>query len=166
MTTPGLSTIPAAITALHAHMVTAAGQLAALNPGVYVGQIPSTVANNFFSIGEPTGAGQLFDNSSEVVDSFQGPQSSATRRENYSILCLLRAWDPNVDPLQRLADVFEMQRALTVLVAADRTAGGALNGGYWAVGEVANLAAGRIGNQGWGVVNQLRIDVTNAFIRG
>lgn len=168
------STVPGAIGRLFGHLQTVAAANPDLNLGVYVGRPVQTIANNYVSIGDPLGAGQLLIG---YQSGWQGMRqtSSLRRTENYGLHCYLRIWDGEVNPLARLNEAFTAISALMNILADDIHGGtdmtnldgspGVLSpGGQWSIDTVDNTSTGAIDGKGWGLVFEFDVAVENVTL--
>lgn len=161
------STVPGAVAALNQHMIVVAAATAVPEVGVYLGEIIGPVANNFLSIGHPTGDGEIVLN---YQSDFHGmaPSGHVRRTEAYELACVLRTWTAKTGgtaPIDRLSAAFSLLADLGGRLAVDRNAGGALGSGVWGLSTVENPRAGRMQEKGFGVELTFTVAITNVLIR-
>jgi hypothetical protein len=166
MTVNVVSTVPTVLQAVQTNMQAVASANPTLNAAVYMGQVIGAPANNFFGIGDPEGNGELFAN---YQSEFQGLFSEQVHRgEAYSILCHVRTWQGDVNPVARITEAFTLINGLANQIYTDKLAGGALQTpssvGNWGLSNIQNHAAGKLDGKGWGCVFTFQIDVTNVVL--
>jgi len=116
------SSAPAATAALHAHF----RQVADDNPDLNL-QVPDAdpvnyVANQYLVL---VGPGPVVQEPAAL--------GNLRRLETYPIECVARSWHGNIDQQGRRDDVFTMLDAVSDLITADPTAGGAI--AFWQLGD-------------------------------
>lgn len=174
MTSPGLaSTVPGAVARLADHLNTVAAQNPKLNLGVYVSRpTGGSVDNNFISIGDPIGTGQIINGYLSGSAGMRQPPS-LRRTESYGLHCVIRVWSGSVDPVGRLTDAFTVINSLMNILAADihggrddRGQGGVLGqGGEWAMTDIENTGGSPIeGKGGFALIFEFDVTVSNVTI--
>jgi hypothetical protein len=154
-----VSTVPAAVGVLEGYFTAVALENDNLNAGVYVGAPTGDCANNYLSIGSDE-TGQLLVDYRQDWASF--PASAGRKSESYGIVCSLRAWDGNSDPIGRLTDAFVLLDGVQEALAADPNGSGALTpSGSWQITSVETPEAGPLGGSGWGVLITFVVSVIN-----
>lgn len=165
------STVPGAIARLAKHLQTVADANPTLKLGVYVGRPIQTVADNFVSLGDPLGNGELLTG---YLSGWQGMRQSPSlrRTEDYGLHCVLRIWNGNIDPVARITEAFTVMSSLMNVLADDIRGGaddigqgGVLSpGGQWAISTIDNTSTGPIDAKGWGVVFEFDVVVQNVVL--
>ena len=157
---PLTSTVPGAVAALQTHMGNAVAANPSLAAEVHLGFPTAEVANNYLQIGDETGA-LLVNYRQEFLD-FPITAGIGHRTEEYGLLCSMRVWRGDTDPLGRLTDAFTLLNAVMAELATDPGGSGALTpSGTWHVGEVTVPWTGLLKNMGWGVELGFTVEIIN-----
>jgi hypothetical protein len=167
------STVPAAAATLAAYMQAVADANPALNPGVYVGGIPTaTVRDNFLMVGNYA-EGIIV--APETYSWAAVPGMAKLRLEAYALFGCIRVWTGAAGTdasLARLGEAFTLLNGLHQEIVDDL--GGDLvavdsltSSGSWGDLDVTMEINGPIGTKkGWGVVLQFELHVINAQLIG
>lgn len=159
-----VSTVPGAITSLRTHFKNVADANNDLDLGLYLGPPTNTVKNNFISIGDPLGEGQIITNYSQA---FQGMQQTEylRRTEAYGIHCCLRVWQADIDQVTRFGEALRLISSITSELSSDIHGSDQLSpSGQWELTTFENTIAGPLNGGGWGCIFEFAVLVSNVIL--
>lgn len=153
------STVPGAIQQLLTYIEGVATANPSLEISTSIGLPIARVANNYIMVGNYE-TGELIDNYHQ--DWAGLPAGAVRKNEEYDILCSLRAWSGESDPVSRLNDAYTMFDGVMGFVMTNPGANGTITAsGSWQVTDVKMPESGPFDAKGWGVIMTFAVSVRN-----